>query len=155
MELNMNSTPVFYVFFGILAISSIWIIVARWKRYMKYSNGTYRNAGQNLIFKTELSQNEIIQKLETHDIKDTLDYDFYEKKGEYFLKVKGVKRLVFNGILTADFKVDFFENTQKYIIIHVCNDFQTLYSSGYEAEIFEFMVKKLNCIPQESINREN
>lgn len=24
-----------------------------------------------------------------------------------------------------------------------------LYSSGYEAEIFEFMVKKLNCIPQE------
>ncbi len=108
-----------------------------------------------MIFKTELSQNEIIQKLETHDIKDTLDYDFYEKKGEYFLKVKGVKRLVFNGILTADFKVDFFENTQKYIIIHVCNDFQTLYLSGYEAEIFEFMVKKLNCIPQESINREN
>lgn len=84
-----------------------------------------------------------------------MDYDFYEKKGEYFLKVKGVKRLGFNGILTADFKVDFFENTQKYIIIHVCNDFQTLYSSGYEAEIFEFMVKKLNCIPQESINKEN
>lgn len=86
MELNMNSTLVFYVFFGILAISSIWIIVARWKRYMKYSNGTYRNAGQNLIFKTELSQNEIIQKLETHDIKDTLDYDFYEKRESIFLK---------------------------------------------------------------------
>ena len=34
---------------------------------MKYSNGTYKNAGQNLIFKTELSQNEIIRKLETHD----------------------------------------------------------------------------------------
>ena len=47
---------------------------------MKYSNGTYKNAGQNLIFKTELSQNEIISKIWKHiDAKDTLDYDFYEK----------------------------------------------------------------------------
>lgn len=53
---------------------------------MKYSNGTYKNAGQNLIFKTELSQNEIIRKLETHDAKDTLDYDFYEKMVSIFLK---------------------------------------------------------------------
>lgn len=75
----MYSIPLFYIFFCVLAISSIWIIVMRWKRYMKYSNGTYKNAGQNLIFKTELSQNEIIRKLETHDAKDTLDYDFYEK----------------------------------------------------------------------------
>ena len=148
----MYSIPLFYIFFCVLAISSIWIIVMRWKRYMKYSNGTYKNAGQNLIFKTELSQNEIIRKLETHDAKDTLDYDFYEKNGEYFLKVKGVKRLVFNGILTADFKVDFLENAQRYIIVHQSNNFQMLYSSGYEAEIFEFMVKKLNCIPQERIN---
>ena len=149
---NMYSIQLFYIFFCVLAISSIWIIVMRWKRYMKYSNGTYKNAGQNLIFKTELSQNEIIRKLETHDAKDTLDYDFYEKNGEYFLKVKGVKRLVFNGILTADFKVDFLENAQRYIIVHQGNNFQMLYSSGYEAEIFEFMVKKLNCIPQEKIN---
>ena len=63
----MYSIPLFYIFFCVLAISSIWIIVMRWKRYMKYSNGTYKNAGQNLIFKTELSQNEIIRKLETHD----------------------------------------------------------------------------------------
>ena len=81
-----------------------------------------------------------------------MDYDFYEKNGEYFLKVKGVKRLVFNGILTADFKVDFLENAQRYIIVHQSNNFQMLYSSGYEAEIFEFMVKKLNSIPQEKIN---
>lgn len=94
----MYSILLFYIFFCVLAISSIWIIVMRWKRYMKYSNGTYKNAGQNLIFKTELSQNEIIRKLETHDAKDTLDYDFYEKNGEYFLKVKGVKRLVCNGV---------------------------------------------------------
>lgn len=51
----MYSIPLFYIFFCVLAISSIWIIVMRWKRYMKYSNGTYKNAGQNLIFKTELS----------------------------------------------------------------------------------------------------
>ena len=45
------------------------------------------------------------------------------------------------------------ENKKKYIIIRQHNNFQILYSSGYEAEIFEFMVKKLNCIPQESINK--
>ena len=35
----MYSIPLFYIFFCVLAISSIWIIVMRWKRYMKYSNG--------------------------------------------------------------------------------------------------------------------
>ena len=74
-----------------------------------------------------------------------------EKNNEYFLEVKGIKRLFFNGILTATFKVEFWGNTQKYIIIHRCNNFQLLYSSGYEAEIFEFMVKKLNCVPQKSV----
>ena len=37
---------------------------------MKYSNGTYINAGQNLIFKTEMSQSEIIQQLKTHNAID-------------------------------------------------------------------------------------
>ena len=149
----MYSIPLFYIFFCVLAISSIWIIVMRWKRYMKYSNGTYKNAGQNLIFKTELSQNEIIRKLETHDAKDTLDYDFFEQNHEYFLRVKGIKRFPCSGILSAVFRVEFLENKKKYIIIRQHNNYQILYSSGYEAEIFEFMVKKLNCIPQESINK--
>ena len=134
----MNSTLIFYIFFCIMLISSVIIIVTRWKRYTKYSNGTYINAGQNLIFKT-------------HNANDTLEYDFFEKNNEYFLEVKGIKRLFFNGILTATFKVEFWGNTQKYIIIHRCNNFQLLYSSGYEAEIFEFMVKKLNCVPQKSV----
>lgn len=116
---------------------------------MKYSNGTYINAGQNLIFKTEMSQSEIIQQLKTHNANDTLEYDFFEKNNEYFLEVKGIKRLFFNGILTATFKVEFLG--KKYIIIHRCNNFQLLYSSGYEAEIFEFMVKKLNCVPQKLV----
>ena len=137
----MNSTLIFYIFFCIMLISSVIIIVTRWKRYTKYSNGTYINAGQNLIFKTEMSQSEIIRQLKTHNANDTLEYDFFEKNNEYFLEVKGIKRLFFNGILTA----------QKYIIIHRCNNFQLLYSSGYEAEIFEFMVKKLNCVPQKSV----
>lgn len=51
----------------------------RWKRYMKYSNGTYKNAGQDLIFQTEMPQDEIIRKLEKHEINDTLDYDFLNK----------------------------------------------------------------------------
>ena len=103
----MNGIPAFYIFFCILAVSSVLIIVMRWKRYVKYSNGTYENAGQDLIFRTELSQDEIVRKLKVHDVNDTLDYDFYEKSGEYFLKVKGIKRLVFNGILTADLKLTF------------------------------------------------
>ena len=118
--------------------------------------GVFPHAGQLRSY--NITKNEWILNGETvyyasYDaIRDTLDYDFYEKNGEYFLKVKGVKRLVFNGILTADFKVDFLENAQRYIIVHQGNNFQMLYSSGYEAEIFEFMVKKLNCIPQEKIN---
>ena len=125
----MNSTLIFYIFFCIMLISSVIIIVTRWKRYTKYSNGTYINAGQNLIFKTEMSQSEIIQQLKTHNANDTLEYDFFEKNNEYFLEVKGIKRLFFNGILTATFKVEFWGNTQKYIIIHRCNNFQLLYSS--------------------------
>lgn len=91
----MNSTLVFYIFFCILLISSVIIIVTRWKRYTKYSNGTYINAGQNLIFETEMSQSEIIRQLKTHNANDTLEYDFFEKNNEYFLKVKGIKRLFF------------------------------------------------------------
>ena len=75
----MNRIPVFYIFFCILAVCSVLIIVMRWKRYVKYSNGTYINAGQNLIFKTEMSQSEIIQQLKTHNANDTLEYDFFEK----------------------------------------------------------------------------
>ena len=92
----MNSTLIFYIFFCIMLISSVIIIVTRWKRYMKYSNGTYINAGQNLIFKTEMSQSEIIQQLKTHNANDTLEYDFFEKNNEYFLEVKGIKRLFFH-----------------------------------------------------------
>ena len=120
----MNSTLIFYIFFCIMLISSVIIIVTRWKRYTKYSNGTYINAGQNLIFKTEMSQSEIIRQLKTHNANDTLEYDFFEKNNEYFLEVKGIKRLFFNGILTATFKVEFWGKTQKYINIHRCNNIQ-------------------------------
>ena len=150
----MSSIPVFYTFFCIATVCSIMIIVMRWKRYMKYSNGTYKNAGQDLIFQTEMPQDEIIRKLEKHEINDTLDYDFFELNHEYFLRVNGIKRFPCSGILSAVFRVEFLENKKKYIIIRQHNNFQILYSSGYEAEIFEFMVKKLNCIPQESINKE-
>lgn len=109
---------------------------------------------RNLIFQTEMPQDEIIRKLEKHEINDTLDYDFFEQNHEYFLRVNGIKRFPCSGILSAVFRVEFLENKKKYIIIRQHNNFQILYSSGYEAEIFEFMVKKLNCIPQESINKE-
>lgn len=75
----MSSIPVFYTFFCIATVCSIMIIVMRWTRYMKYSNGTYKNAGQDLIFQTEMPQDEIIRKLEKHEINDTLDYDFLNK----------------------------------------------------------------------------
>ena len=64
----MNRIPVFYIFFCILAVCSVLIIVMRWKRYVKYSNGTYKNVGQDLIFRTELSRDEIVRKLKVHDV---------------------------------------------------------------------------------------
>ena len=85
----------------------------RWKRYMKYSNGTYKNAGQDLIFQTEMPQDEIIRKLEKHEINDTLDYDFFEQNHEYFLRVKGIKRFPCSGILSAVFRVEFLENKKR------------------------------------------
>ena len=75
----MSSIPVFDTSFCVATVCSIMTIVMRWKRYMKYSNGTYKNAGQDLIFQTEMPQDEIIRKLEKHEINDTLDYDFLNK----------------------------------------------------------------------------
>ena len=37
-------------FFFLLMIISICIIMKRWNRYSTFSNGTYKNAGQKLIF---------------------------------------------------------------------------------------------------------
>ena len=115
---------------------------------MKYSNGTYQNAGQKLIFKTELSVTEVILKLQVPEIQDTLYYDFWKRNGTYFLKINGIKRLSFQGVLKGVFTVEFTEGEETYIVIHRCHPIQNLYASGYEAEIYEFMVKKLGCIPQ-------
>lgn len=144
----MRNSLFFYVFFVFLTVGAVWSIMMRWKRYMKYSNGTYQNAGQKLIFKTELSVTEVILKLQMPEIQDTLYYDFEKKNGIYFLKINGIKRMGFQGVLKGLFTVEFTEGEETYIVIHRYHSIQNLYASGYEAEIYEFMVKKLDCIPQ-------
>ena len=144
----MRNSLFFYVFFVFLKVGAVWSIMRRWKRYMKYSNGTYQNAGQKLIFKTELSVTEVILKLQMPEIQDTLYYDFEKKNGIYFLKINGIKRMGFQGVLKGLFTVEFTEGEETYIVIHRYHSIQNLYASGYEAEIYEFMVKKLDCIPQ-------
>ena len=144
----MRNSLIFYIFFAFLTVGSVLIIMRRWKRYMKYSNGTYQNAGQKLIFKTELSVTEVILKLQMPEIQDTLYYDFEKKNGIYFLKINGIKRMGFQGVLKGLFTVEFTEGEETYIVIHRYHPIQNLYASGYEAEIYEFMVKKLDCIPQ-------
>lgn len=144
----MRNSLFFYVFFVFLTVGAVWCIMRRWKRYMKYSNGTYQNAGQKLIFKTELSVTEVILKLQMPEIQDTLYYDFEKKNGIYFLKINGIKRMGFQGVLKGLFTVEFTEGEETYIVIHRYHPIQNLYASGYEAEIYEFMVKKLDCIPQ-------
>lgn len=144
----MRNSLFFYVFFVFLTVGAVWCIMRRWKRYMKYSNGTYQNAGQKLIFKTELSVTEVILKLQMPEIQDTLYYDFEKKNGMYFLKINGIKRMGFQGVLKGLFTVEFTEGEETYIVIHRYHPIQNLYASGYEAEIYEFMVKKLDCIPQ-------
>lgn len=144
----MRNSLFFYVFFVFLTVGAVWFIMRRWKRYMKYSNGTYQNAGQKLIFKTELSVTEVILKLQMPEIQDTLYYDFEKKNGIYFLKINGIKRMGFQGVLKGLFTVEFTEGEETYIVIHRYHPIQNLYASVYEAEIYEFMAKKLDCIPQ-------
>lgn len=78
-----------------------------------------------------------------------MDYKFWNDNGEYYIKVKGIKRFQqMNGVLTAAFKVDFIQqNGKNYMVVDHINNMQLLYSAGYEAELFEFMTKKLNCVP--------
>lgn len=110
---------------------------------------TYKNAGQKLIFEIFFSKEEAIQRLYSPAESDTLDYEFWNDNGEYYIKVKGIKRFQqMNGVLTAAFKVDFIQqNGKNYMVVDHINNMQLLYSAGYEAELFEFMTKKLNCVP--------
>ena len=39
------------------------------------------------------------------------------------------------------------QNGKNYMVVDHINNMQLLYSAGYEAELFEFMTKKLNCVP--------
>lgn len=50
-------------FFFLLMIISICLIIKRWNRYSTFSNGTYKNAGQKLIFEIFFSKEEAIQRL--------------------------------------------------------------------------------------------
>lgn len=135
--------------FFLLMIISIYLIMKRWNRYSTFSNGTYKNGGQKLIFELFFSKEEVIQRLYSPNESDTLDYEFWNDSGEYYIKVKGIKRFYqMNGVLTATFKVDFMQQYGKnYMVVDHINNMQLLYSAGYEAELFEFMTKKLNCVP--------
>ena len=99
--------------------------------------------------KIPFSKEEAIQRLYSPAESDTLDYEFWNDNGEYYIKVKGIKRFQqMNGVLTAAFKVDFIQqNGKNYMVVDHINNMQLLYSAGYEAELFEFMTKKLNCVP--------
>ena len=109
----------------------------RWNRYSTFSNGTYKNAGQKLIFEIFFSKEEAIQRLYSPVESDTLDYEFWNDNGTYYIKVKGIKR---------------FQQMKNYMVVDHVNNMQLLYSAGYEAELFEFMTKKLNCVP---VSEEN
>ena len=124
-------------FFFLLMIISICLIIKLWNRYSTFSNGTYKNVGQKLIFEIFFSKEEAIQRLYSPAESDTLDYEFWNDNGEQM-----------NGVLTAAFKVDFIQqNGKNYMVVDHINNMQLLYSAGYEAELFEFMTKKLNCVP--------
>ena len=77
-------------FFFLLMIISICLIIKRWNRYSTFSNGTYKNAGQKLIFEIFFSKEEAIQRLYSPAESDTLDYEFWNDNGEYYIKVRRV-----------------------------------------------------------------
>ncbi len=148
---NIESLLLFLCFFVPLSIITLILIFVHYNRYLKYSNGIYKNRHHHLIFKCSLSKEEIIDKLYTNEIDDTLYYEFWEKEGEYFFNVKGVKRFFVNGNMSVVFKIEFVEKNGIYIVIHLGYGFLYFYSVGTDAELYEFMVKKLGCIPKEKV----
>ena len=127
-------------------IISICLIIKRWNRYSTFSNGTYKNAGQKLIFEIFFSKEEAIQRLYSPAESDTLDYEFWNDNGEYYIKVKGIKRFQqMNGVLTAAFKVDFIQqNGKNYMVVDHINNMQLLYSIWFLLYIYVILLKNLN-----------
>lgn len=75
---------------------------------------------QNRVIVTE-----VILKLQMPEIQDTLYYDFEKKNGIYFLKINGIKRMGFQGVLKGLFTVEFTEGEETYIVIHRYHSIQT------------------------------
>lgn len=142
----------FYFFFVIMCFISLYIIWHTWHHYTLFSNGYYKNGGQDIILWCEKTETEIINKLNQKEEWDTLNYDFFEKNNVYYLRVLGIRRFQERSCFSALFKLDCIPNENgTYIVISLTKRIAILYSSAFEPEVYEFFIKKLGCIPKEKV----
>lgn len=140
---------IFFIFFIILFLVAIWIIWRTWSRYTHYSTGYYKDGGQDVILWCEKSRDEITNSLCQKDDNDTIRYDFYVDNNMYFLKVRGVRRWQEESLYKAIFRIEFFTRENgTYIVVKRT---QRIYSCAFEAELYEFFVKKLKCIARKEV----
>lgn len=147
-----NNFLLFLLFFLILCIVHITIIIRTYKRYKYFSNGCYKDSGQDIIFLCNGTKEEAIRKFILKTPEDTLYYDFLIKDNRYYINVKGVKRFSKHTILTGLFEIRFvYGRKGMYMVISYIKKWQATFASLYGAEMYEFIARKVGGIPVESV----
>ncbi|MCP1111571.1 hypothetical protein NK118_15100 [Lachnospiraceae bacterium PAL227] len=140
----------FYIFFITFLVVAVVIIWRTWSRYTYYSGGNYKNGGQDVILWCSKSKDEIVENLFQKNDKDTLYYDLICYNEVYYLKIRGIKRLQKESPYETIFRMDYLSRENgTYIILKRT---QIIYSTAFEAELYEFFVKKLNCIAKKEVS---
>lgn len=152
MVLENNNFLLFLFFFLILCVVHITIIVRTYIRYKHFSNGCYKNSGQDIIFLCNGTKEEVIRNLILKTPEDTLYYDFLIKDNHYYINVKGTKRFSRHTILTGLFEARFvYGKKGMYIVISYIKKWQIVYAGLYGAEMYEFITRKVGGIPVERV----
>lgn len=140
------------VIFSLLWTVSITIIIRSHRKFVRLSNGCYKNGGQDIIFLCDMDKEEVIHRLSRETYDDTLYYDFFVKEGKYYINVKGIKNYRKRVFLTGFFEVKFeYGRKGMYLVISLVNKWQSIYTGGYEVELYEFITNKIDAIPVESV----
>ncbi len=113
-----------------------------------YSNGYYKNGGQDVVLWCEKSEKDIISILSSKNEKDTLNYDFFMDDGIYYLKVRGIRRLQDWSCFPGLFKIQFVPGKNG---VYIVSRTQTILPNAFEAELYEFFIKKAGCIPKKKV----
>lgn len=142
----------FLVIFSLLCTVNIILIIRSHKRVMRISNGCYKNGGQDIIFLCNMDKEEVIHRLSKERYDDTLYYNFFVKEDKYYMNVEGIKKYGRPLFFAGHFEVKFeYGRRGMYLVISLVNKWQSIYTGGYEVELYEFITNKIDAIPVESV----